>query len=76
MKHSKMSEALKVLGITRHTFTQWERLLPIQIPRDENGHRIFPAEIIEALQAFKAKMYNLGSAQSSQKPQTAGWPEY
>lgn len=87
MKHSKMSEALKVLGITRHTLTLWEQALQLQIPRDENGHRVFSRDWIRYLETVKDKLnegwdfvkliYNLDSpSQRGPNLQTAVGPEY
>lgn len=47
-----MGDALKAIGITRHTYLNWEALLKLQPPRDAKG-RVFPQQLVSNLKALK-----------------------
>jgi hypothetical protein len=57
-KHSTMTKALKVIGITRHIFLKWEEILALSLPR-ERENRVFPDETIQNLTALRELLDSL-----------------
>ncbi|MEZ0367769.1 MAG: hypothetical protein ACAI44_01645 [Candidatus Sericytochromatia bacterium] len=59
MQNITMSQMLKVIGITKSTYLKWEEALALNVPRNDKGHREFPAELVEHLQTFGQNLESL-----------------
>lgn len=55
-----VGQVLKKTGLTRGTFTKWEQLLPLQVPRDAKGDRVFDEAWLAYLVALKRDLDEAG----------------
>lgn len=55
-----VGQVLKQTGLTRGTFTKWEQLLALQIPRDQKGDRTFDASWMSYLTTLKSDLDTAG----------------
>ena len=60
-----VGQVLKQTGLTRGTFTKWEQLLALQIPRDHKGDRAFDADWLAYLTTLKTDLDTAGLSVSA-----------
>jgi len=53
MQNITMSQMLKVIGVTKSTFMKTEEALALRVPRNQKGHREFPADLVSHLQVLQ-----------------------
>lgn len=54
MQNITMGQMLKVIGITKSSFLKTEETLSLRVPRNDKGHREFPADLIKDLRALQS----------------------
>lgn len=54
MQNITMSQMLKVIGITKSSFLKTEEALSLRVPRNHKGHREFPEDLVNDLQALQS----------------------